>query len=160
MKVFRLAVLIVFLIQASHTFALEKFLPGEEKERSKVNTSALIAKYAEAMSDRQAILAENVANANTPHYKAEDMDLSKIGQDHVRTVTLGTTNKRHILGQKQSRRASVYKTGGEKKLNGNDVNLPEQMAKIAANQDRYNEAIRNYMVTTNLVSSVLGQGGS
>jgi flagellar basal-body rod protein FlgB len=105
-------------------------------------------------------LAENVANANTPGFKAQDLDVDKLSDNRLPVVKLRTTSSRHLKGHKNAYKAPVFKTGGELKQNGNDVNLPDQMAKVAKNQDRYNEIIRNYMVTTNLVGTALGQGNN
>lgn len=141
-------------------FALETLSPNKNKFNRKTNTTALLALYAKAMADRQSVLSENVANANTPGYKAEDMDVNKIGEMTVHNIDLTVTNKHHIAGNKSHRSIPTFKTGGEKKLNGNDVNLPEQMAKIAANQDKYNETIKNYTVTNSLIGTVLGSGAN
>ena len=126
----------------------------------KLNTTALLALYAEALSERQSVLAENVANTNTPGFKTKDMDISKLTSNKSPVVKLKITNPGHIKGYKPEHKVPVFKTGGELKPNGNDVNIADQMSKVAQNQDRYNEAIRNYMVTTNLVSGALGQGNN
>ncbi len=125
-----------------------------------VNTNELIAKHVDALTERQAVLAENIANANTPAYKTKDVDLNRFKDYRHRSVTLKTTRKGHMLGVKPEHKYHVIKTPDEQKLNKNDVNIPKQMAKIASNQDEYNKAIRSYMVSNNLVSSVLGAGGN
>ncbi len=160
MRLLKAILVFIILLPNISAFALEMLSPNKSKFDRKTNTSALLALYAEVMADRQSVLAENVANANTPGYKAEDMDINKIGEVNIHNIDLKVTNKHHIAASKSHRAIPTFKTGGEKKMNGNDVNLPEQMAKIAANQDKYNETIKNYMVTNNLISTVLGSGAN
>lgn len=121
------------------------------------NTTALLTQHIEALTERQAVLSENIANANTPSYKAKDLDFDKKDQPH-RSVVLKTTKQGHMNGVRHARKYYIVKTPGAQKLNGNDVALPDQMAKVAATQDEYNKALRSYMVTNNLIGSVLGGG--
>lgn len=160
MRLLKIVIALIILLPNPSTFALEMLSPNRAKFDRKTNTAALLTLYAKAMADRQSVLAENVANANTPGYKAEDMDVNKIGEVSVHNIDLKVTNKHHIPASKSHRTIPTFKTGGEKKLNGNDVNLPEQMSKIATNQDKYNETIKNYMVTNNLITTVLSSGGN
>jgi flagellar basal-body rod protein FlgB len=125
--------------------------------RATNNTTAVLTQHIEALAERQAVLSENISNANTPSYKAKDLDFDKKGQPH-RAVVLKTTKRGHMSGASRARKYYIVKTPGAQKLNGNDVVLSDQMAKVAANQDEYNKALRSYMVTNNLIGSVLGGG--
>jgi flagellar basal-body rod protein FlgB len=87
---------------------------------------------------RQKVLAENVANADTPNYRARDLQPLKFelpGEaSGVLPVSLAQTEPGHIAGPgggSQFRTASDHYEVGP---TGNAVSLEDEMMKVAANQ--------------------------
>ncbi len=98
---------------------------------------------------RQQLLASNVANADTPNYKAVDInfeqELKRIAGKNSGALKLETTSQNHLqastgnaLGAKVQ-----YRTGTEANIDGNTVNLDLERAKLAENAFRYEAMIRN-----------------
>jgi flagellar basal-body rod protein FlgB len=122
------------------------------------------------LSERQKVLAQNVANANTPNYVSKDLKPFTF-EAHVRAhggqapqssissvPTLSTTKVAHLpLGGETQR----LRTGGDYKaektpgpevtLNGNSVVLEEEMIKITDARMNYDAAIGFYQKSLNLL---------
>ena len=114
---------------------------------------------------RQRVLAENVANSDTPGFQARDLTPPKFeapgeGVSGVTPVALATTEGGHIagLGPSQSpfRSQSVGKNY-EVRPTGNAVNLEEEMMKVAANQMDFQTATALYTHSLNLIKIALGK---
>ncbi|MFA5664312.1 flagellar basal body rod protein FlgB [Castellaniella sp.] len=93
---------------------------------------------------RQAVLASNIANADTPHYKARDLDfaatLERVTADAGLAgpgrVTLQLTSARHIPGQAQ-RPVGVddplFRIPFQPSLDGNTVEMDVERVEFADN---------------------------
>ncbi len=106
---------------------------------------------------RQKILANNIANADTPNFKARDIDFSKALKNAVETgrgsgkgVSLATTSDRHI--QAQSRTSSFldlqYRVPDQPSLDGNTVDMDRERTAFADNAVRYQAGLT--MLNSNL----------
>jgi flagellar basal-body rod protein FlgB len=111
--------------------------------------------------ERQKVLAQNVANADTPNYKARDL----VAPDFQRALgrqtalTLARTDAAHIGGgggggsQFQVERGAA----NESRPTGNAVNLEDEMIKVAANQMDYQAAASLYSRSLGLLKTALGK---
>ena len=114
---------------------------------------------------RQRVLAENVANADTPQYQSRDLAPLKFepsGQSALAmasTVRLATTEPGHLSGFAQGGVRFSTKTDSsyEVRPTGNAVNLEEEMMKVAANQMDYQAASAVYTRSLNLIKTALGK---
>jgi len=94
---------------------------------------------------RQEVLAANIANADTPHYKARDMDFSASlrdaigGAQHLPPVRLNLTSERHIPAQAPSagRAQLLYRQPAQPALDGNTVEMDVERTQFADNTMRY-----------------------
>jgi flagellar basal-body rod protein FlgB len=129
-------------------------------------TNELMKSYLELTAFKHKILSENLANVNTPGYKAEDVDSPKDYSDLTgkgrsnRALKLVITSDNHIADTKRSSgKLSSHKLKDpyEVKPNGNNVSLAQQMTKLSQNQQDYNAAVKGYAVMNSLVSAVLGK---
>jgi flagellar basal-body rod protein FlgB len=114
---------------------------------------------------RQRILADNVANADTPHFRGRDLAPLKFDDPFLVTpttapgVTLTRTAGNHMegVGLSQSpfpnKNAPVY----EVRPGGNAINLEEEMMKVAANQMDFQTATALYTRSLNLIKTALGK---
>jgi flagellar basal-body rod protein FlgB len=118
---------------------------------------------------RQQVLAENVANADTPNYRARDLTPLKfdppadVQPATVRNVSLERTDAGHLAGFSggETQFATTTKTGYEIRPTGNAVSLEEEMMKVAANQMDYQAATAIYTHSLALIKTALGKvGGS
>lgn len=114
--------------------------------------------------DRQKVLAENVANSDTPNYRERDLVLPKFDNPnsvfsrHVARVALARTESGHIGGATISNSPfEESKANRDIRPTGNSVNLEDQMMKVAANQMDYQAATALYARSLNLLKVALGK---
>ncbi|HLA21075.1 MAG TPA: flagellar basal body rod protein FlgB [Pseudolabrys sp.] len=114
--------------------------------------------------ERQRVLAENIANSDTPNYRERDLkalkfdDPSQLTPAVVSSVSLTRTERAHIGGKSMSGSAFRTEKGNyEVRPSGNSVNLEEEMMKVAANQMDYQAATALYTRSLNLLKIALGK---
>jgi flagellar basal-body rod protein FlgB len=115
---------------------------------------------------RQTMLAQNVANADTPKYRARDLapvdfskDLSRAGEEGVVT---SLTHRTHIEGVAAStfgKFRAEYSGGFEVTPEGNEVVLEEQMMKVTSNQMDYQLASTLYNRSLGLLKIAVNRRG-
>lgn len=111
---------------------------------------------------RQSVLAENIANANTPGYVSRDVK-SYSFDDHIglqnAAVSTSVTKIGHISGSVSgSLPAKVEKLDSfEITPDGNNVNLEEQMMKITQNQMDFQAATSLYTKGLGLIRTALSK---
>lgn len=107
---------------------------------SKITLFSALKKRMAWVNQRQEVLAQNIANADTPDYRAKDLKAFSF-KDSVREeqnrIRLATTGPQHLAGNQ--RRGGVYKEHDVRKPyetmpGGNSVVLEEQMAKVGETQ--------------------------
>lgn len=163
-----LLVLLTFV--ASNSYGEEaKRLPlrkTEAQEEKNYPTNELLKSALELSSFRHKVLSQNMANLNTPGYKADEVDAPTQYQDLTgkgsvsRRIRLAKTATSHLDGkQKTGGKFNSHKLKDpyEIKPNGNNVSLPQQMTKISQNQQEYGAALNSYGATNALISTVLGK---
>jgi len=93
---------------------------------------------------RSTVLASNIANADTPGYKARDIDfrhvLASFGGDQL---TLKTTRADHLGGSATAIASPdlLYRTPLQPSLDGNTVNSQVEQARFAENAVRYESTL-------------------
>lgn len=101
-------------------------------------------------SARQELLASNIANADTPNYKARDVNFSaafgaamegRLGND----ASLAKSHTRHLQGQSANAifpsSAVLYRQETQSSVDGNTVNMDTELAAFADNALRYQAAL-------------------
>jgi flagellar basal-body rod protein FlgB len=114
---------------------------------------------------RQRILADNVANADTPNFRGRDLaplkfdDPPLVAPNAVSGVTLTRTASSHMegVGLSQSPFPNKNAPGYEVRPAGNAVNLEEEMMKVAANQMDHQAAISLYSRSMGLLKTAIGK---
>lgn len=92
---------------------------------------------------RQQVLAGNIANADTPHYKARDFDFTAALGRAVTTrgmaaVALTTTSPRHLPGKADSSAMhTLYRQPAQASADGNTVEMDVERAQFAENAVYY-----------------------
>ncbi len=108
--------------------------------------------------ERQRVLAENVANADTPKFKPRDLTDPKFDSQTPTGISLAQTSSAHLSGLSGGSRFSRDRqVGYETRPTGNAVQLEDEMLKVAANQMDYQAATSLYTRSLGLVKTALGK---
>jgi flagellar basal-body rod protein FlgB len=100
--------------------------------------------------ERQKVLANNIANADTPNYKARDFDFSRaLAQATAREGSQGqlamtATASGHLQGVASDHGAApamLYRVPDQPSLDGNTVNMDVERAAFADNTVRYETSL-------------------
>lgn len=124
---------------------------------------SLIKKSLDASSERSRVIAHNIANVNTPGYKASHVVFEEKLNNVLSNESIGlrTTHKNHINDGSTISTVSpeVEKdTSTSMKLDGNNVDIDSEMSDLAANNILYNTLIsqansrismRRYIISNN-----------
>jgi flagellar basal-body rod protein FlgB len=104
---------------------------------------AVIGKRMDWLNQRERVLADNIANSDTPGYVPRDLDgkkFSRLLQKQIEPVEPATTNPAHLRGlvvrdgpAKSQKQRQTYEASPA----GNAVVLEEQMIKVAETQSAY-----------------------
>jgi len=93
---------------------------------------------------RQQILAGNIANADTPNYKARDFDFSSVLKEAVAgrasgNLPLSLTASRHIAstGVQSGPARLLYRTPAQPSADGNTVEMDVERAQFSENAVQY-----------------------
>ena len=93
-------------------------------------------------ADRHLLLAGNIGNAETPNYKATDLDFSQHMEEELgkgNSIGMQSTSKRHIgPATDKSIAPDVFEQPGAARSNGNNVDMDKEMARLTENQIMYN----------------------
>ncbi len=117
---------------------------------------ALTMKY-----ERHAILAGNIANANTPRYRARDVDFGNELQSILETQDSGfkKTHAKHMdINSSQVSRV-VYDNSGAVKADGNNVDLDKAVGKFSANAKSYESMATLLSIKLRILRQVARGGG-
>jgi flagellar basal-body rod protein FlgB len=112
--------------------------------------------------ERQRVLAENVANADTPRFRPNDLlppDL-QARRSPLASLTLAQTDPAHLAGGVPSGSAFDSQLTHEFEVvpSGNGVNLEDEMMKVASNQIDYQAATALYTRSLGLIKIAMGKG--
>jgi flagellar basal-body rod protein FlgB len=109
------------------------------------------------LSTRQQVISENVANADTPGYKAKEVDPFDIQLSRARG--LQATHEKHISHSRGGEYAVREATDhwGESP-NGNTVSLEQQTIKAAETAEDYQAAVNVYKKSLQLMKMAASGG--
>lgn len=107
--------------------------------------------------ERQRVLAENVANADTPNFRPHDLVPVDVKQPQPANLTLARTDAHHLAGLPGGTAFPSRRGGYEIRPAGNAVNLEDEMMKVAANQMDYQAATTLYGKSVGLLKTAIGR---
>ncbi|TYR82715.1 flagellar basal body rod protein FlgB [Priestia megaterium] len=92
---------------------------------------------------KQQTIAQNIANVDTPNYKAKDVSRkNQFGTALQSELKAYRTNEKHIEFSRSSEKAAVISTMNHTyQENGNGVDIDQEMSKMAQNQIYYEALI-------------------
>ncbi len=109
----------------------------------KFQTEALVLR-----SERQRLLASNIANADTPGYQSRDIDFSRALREATGQIAtsgaLNTTSSGHLAPLAGARGDSqkLYGTAAQTNLDSNSVDMDRERANFADNAVKYEATLR------------------
>lgn len=115
--------------------------------------------------ERQRVLAENIANSDTPNFRPRDLVEPKFDRNGGRPVgsPVGTlpmmrTSASHMAIAGGAPSFPQDRKGGyETRPAGNAVNLEDEMLKVSANQMDYAAVTSLYSRSLNLIKTAIGK---
>ncbi|WP_238442480.1 flagellar basal body rod protein FlgB [Desulfofalx alkaliphila] len=111
---------------------------------------------------RQRVIADNVANVNTPGFKKSHVSFEEQFKTALgrRRLALRTSHPLHLGGVKhpaQAEAKTVQVTNTASQPDGNNVNIDEEMVNLAANQMKYQTSTQAldgyYSLVSHIISS-------
>ncbi|MBT5413312.1 MAG: flagellar basal body rod protein FlgB [Rhodospirillaceae bacterium] len=129
----------------------------------------LMGRRMDWLTERQKVLAQNIANSDTPNYRPHDLkpmafdDLVRFSRDGVaRRLSPERTDASHFghSGAQGDRiREAVQDKTYETNLSGNAVVIEEQLMKVGETDMQYQIATNLYRKYLGLFRTALGRGG-
>ena len=109
-------------------------------------------------AQRQTVVARNIANADTPGYKARDIEPFEEGYRRAAFGALRATDPRHLQTPDWSPAAArpVFQDGGASP-NGNSVSLEEEMLKAAELKREHDLSLGIYRSALDLMRTSTGR---
>jgi flagellar basal-body rod protein FlgB len=132
---------------------------------SKDATTDAIAKEIDFLQKKHEVLATNIANVSTPKYTTKDIEKpnhisDKTHKVKIQKIRMKLTNAKHIRASEKN--GNKYDTVLDKtspmKPNKNNVDLANQIGKMAVNSDSTSEALKNYKSSMELLGMASDSG--
>ena len=113
--------------------------------------------------ERQKVLAENIANSDTPGFRARDLEAPNFDKRNTPppAVGLSRTASTHIGGIGQDQGSPQFRTATDRKVQvrpgGNSVSLEDEIMRVSSNQMDYQAATALYQRSLGLIKTALGK---
>ncbi len=108
---------------------------------------------------RQAQIAKNIANADTPGYRARDVsEFSETYRQSTPGSELKATRSGHISEAISKARFQTLDLGGEAAPNGNNVSIEQQMMLGTDAKSSHDLALSVYKSSLDILRTSLGKG--
>jgi flagellar basal-body rod protein FlgB len=110
--------------------------------------------------ERQRVLAENVANADTPNYRAKDLAPPDFSHEiQLASLALDSTNPLHITAPTGGGSTFAADSSGRYQIRprGNSVTHEDEMMKVASNQMDYEAVTSLYTRSLALIKIAIGK---
>jgi flagellar basal-body rod protein FlgB len=146
-------------------------MPGKLDDYLNFNQTALNVR-----SQRQQLLASNIANADTPNYKARDIDFATTLNNKLKAaqstsvapvpgVAMAQTSPMHMAGKSYpssvaapTDNSALYRTVTQPSLDGNTVDMDVERNQFADNGMHYEAAVGDVSGQIKSMLSVLQPG--
>ena len=106
---------------------------------------------------RLGLIARNVAQADTPGYKAVDLESFATSQQDAGAAAMRATRSGHFTSAGQMMEPVVQTDGGEMSPDGNTVSLSHEMVKSVAVRKQHDMALAVYRNAADIVRASLGR---
>src|SRR5205823_14087405 len=106
-------------------------------------------------SKRQQALGANLANMDTPGYRAKDYSF----EQELATINIAATSSKHITPQDDTSPARLYEVNSKAKPNGNNVDIEREMTEITKNGLEYITLVQYLNQKIKTLRSAITDGG-
>ncbi len=122
-----------------------------------LNVLRLASGLASHASTRQTIISENIANADTPGYRARDIDdFAATLEDRMAPFTARTTRPQHVaFGATHGFDVHDATVIGAESPNGNSVSLEDQMTRAADIRQSHDLAMGVYQKSLDILRATI-----
>lgn len=120
----------------------------------------MLRRRMEWLTERQSVLSDNIANADTPEFTARDLSAPNFDTMLAQATQMRVTNVNHLVGTNTSATGAsiIDAPDSEASPNGNSVVLEDQMIKVSDTQFDYAAAVNLYKKALGLIRmAVSGQ---
>ena len=100
-------------------------------------------------SQRLEVLSRNIANADTPNYKAEELDFKAMLKETSREYISATHSKHYAALEEQADDGKRFRVPFNSSFDGNTV-------EISVEQAQFGQAAAEYQTTLNFLESRIG----
>jgi flagellar basal-body rod protein FlgB len=122
---------------------------------TRTSTVALAEQRIGWLEQRQRVLAQNIANADTPGFRPRD--IGSFQRSIASAFAMTRTTGRHLPGAGGSLRAHVDRTTTDRSPNGNAVSLDREALKVADTDTAHALATGLYRRWVGLFRTALGR---
>lgn len=133
----------------------------------KLNIFEAIARRMVWLGQRQQVLAQNIANSDTPDYVPQDLKqgpFQRVLERSIAPVRPAATHAKHLDGPAGRSARPAERADQRERFetapSGNAVVLDEQLIKVAETQMDYQTMTNLYRKHTQMIRAALGRGGN
>jgi len=124
-----------------------------------MNKIDLIKKALNYSWKRNEIISNNIANADTPNYKAKDLDFKSFFDEQLNNnLKLNTTDTRHIQSISESENIVINKETITR-LDQNTVDIEKEMSNLVKNSLYFEGLVAQLNREINKLKTVINEGG-
>jgi len=116
--------------------------------------SSAMARHA---GSRQALIAQNVANADTPQYKSQDLPSFSSVFEQPDAGGQKATRARHLNSAMNLNGIAPIERGSGRSPDGNTVSIEQEMLKATEVQREHDRALAIYKSALGILRSTLGR---
>jgi flagellar basal-body rod protein FlgB len=128
----------------------------------KIPLFAALTEKMKWLTARQKVLAQNIANSDTPNYRARDLKplefREMIDAPKDKSVQINRTNTKHIyVDEIKTYDIQINRDASDVTPSGNAVLLEEEMMKVADTQIQYELTTSLYRKNLGMLKTALGR---
>lgn len=123
----------------------------------RIETLRMASSLTTHASERQKLIAQNVANADTPGFHARDLGRFAESYRSEASTTLRATRPGHATGISWGDSPRAKDAGGEPSPNGNTVSIEDEMIRTAQARREFDIAIAVTRSSLSLIRTSLGR---
>ena len=124
----------------------------------KLEITAMAQAMASHAGARIGAISQNMANADTPGYKARDVaDFATVWDAGQGAQGMRRTRPGHLGSAEQTMTPEIIASSGASSPNGNSVSLETEMVKAAQVREQHDMALAIYRNTSDIIRASLGK---
>ena len=105
---------------------------------------------------RQSQIAKNVANADVPGYRAQD--IAGFADTYSRQMDVKATRPGHLTSAELGRKAEYVDIGGPASPNGNNVSIEAELVRGTDAKSQHSLALTVYRNSLDILRAAMGRG--